>query len=408
MKFHKGKSAFLIGIIAVYIVVAAGLFYAVNQGIILRSSPGISYSNANDSTIENTVHPIMPQLEDAQNFFNKYFVTNNGHIYLYIANGKNKSYADDGTNSEAISYYMLWTAQSGNKESFDKAVDYVNKYMIHPKFNYMMWALNSSEELIDGGSNIATDADLRAIKALLIAEEKWGDEKYTQLIDRLARGIEKVAITKDGYLAPYGGVSGEDSVWTADEVWLSYSDFTVFKELAKRRGSPWNTIYNNMKNVTLDAQIANGLYNSMLTKERKYGNGIDGGGYSINSMWIMLRNAESKDPQLMQSANKSLQFYKNKFQIDSELYAQYGSNGDPLSPSDTPWVYALVGRAAIALGDREFSTQMIEKLLQHQINDTTEFKGSFPEGEGNDTRIGQFTMQESIITLQDYIYSNGI
>ncbi|HLP79477.1 MAG TPA: hypothetical protein VK158_02500, partial [Acidobacteriota bacterium] len=159
-----------------------------------------------------------------------------------------------------------------------------------------------------------------------------------------------------------------------------------------------------MKDAVLGAQIQNGLYNSMLTQSRHYGNGIDAGGYSINSLWIMVRNAESGDLQLMESANKSLQFYRNKMVIDSELYAQYDSTGNPLSPTDTPWVYALVARAAIALNDREFSDLMIEKLLEHQNLDSQSWLyGSFPEGYAQDTRVGQFTMQESILSLQDYI-----
>jgi len=47
-----------------------------------------------------------------------------------------------------------------------------------------------------------------------------------------------VGVTKEGYLAPYGGVSGENATWTANEVWLSYSDFTVFRALAERRELP--------------------------------------------------------------------------------------------------------------------------------------------------------------------------
>jgi endo-1,4-beta-D-glucanase Y len=275
--------------------------------------------------------------------------------------------------------------------------------MIYPKVGYMMWRLTSNDSVIGDGSNIASDADLRTIKALLIAERQWRDSKYTEMIDQLASGIKKVAITKDNYLAPYGGVSGQTATWTANEVWLSYTDFTVLNELSNRFGPPWTIVYVNMKKASLKAQLVNGLYNSMLTESRQYGNGIDAGGYSINSMWMMVRNAESSDKELMQAANKSLQFYKNKYQVDGELYATYGSNGDALSPADTPWVYALVGRAAIALDDKEFSDQMIKKLIEKQINNSSsQFFGAFPEDYKNKTRVGQFTMQESILTMQAY------
>jgi endo-1,4-beta-D-glucanase Y len=403
IKLQKKETIIIFGVVAVYLIFAAGLLVAVSMGVIARSPPNAAEIVTNDSISEDSPSKIYPQLESAQSFFEKNFVRRDGHIYLYITNSQNKSLEDINTNSEAVSYYLLQLAQANDKKSFDAELDFVKQYMMQPKYGYLMWRLNESNQVERDGANIATDADLRAIKALLIAEKQWKDPKYTQMINQIASGIEKVGVTKDGYLAPYGGVSGENSSWTANEVWLSYSDFTVLRELSARRGAPWIGIYDKMKTASLKAQIANGLYNSMLTKDRAYGNGIDAGGYSINSMWMMVRNAESKDPELMQSANISLQFYKHKFSIDTELYAQYGSNGDPLSSGDSPWVYALVGRAAIALNDKGFSEQMIKKLTEHQVADNqSDLFGAFPEEYGNDTRIGQFTMQESIITMQDY------
>jgi endo-1,4-beta-D-glucanase Y len=403
-RWQKSKIMLLLGIPALYIILAGALFAAVSMGIIPRALPTIAEITTSDTIPETSSKSILPQLQSAQIFFENNLLRSNGHVDLYITNDKNNSLNDNSTNSEAVSYYLLWKAQMGDKKGFDNEVEFISKNIVQPRYGYMMWHLNSGEQAVGDGSNIATDADLRAIKALLIAEKQWKDEKYTRLIDQLASGLEKVGVTKDGYLAPYGGISGNSSIWTANEVWLSYSDFTVFRELAARRGQPWNSIYDKMKEANLKAQLANGLYNSMLTKDRIYGNGIDAGGYSINSMWMMVRNAESKDTELMESARKSLQFYKDKFDTDAELYAQYDSSGNPLSPVDTSWVYALVGRAAIALDDKSFSESMMKKLIEHQVKDNrSALFGSFPEGYGKETKVGQFTMQESIIMMQDFV-----
>lgn len=65
-----------------------------------------------------------------------------------------------------------------------------------------------------------------------------------------------------------------------------------------------------------------------------------------------------------------------------------------------------MGRAAIALGDIEFADRMMGKLLEKQVTDEkSPLFGAFPEGHGENLRIGQFTMQESIITMQDYLRS---
>lgn len=405
----RSKVFALLGIVLFYVVLGLALKFSVDAGLIAKMPPSPVELEITDSGMEINPVSVSSNLDAAYSFLKNNLVRNKGHTILYLPIGNN-SLMDNRTNSEAVSYRLLLAAQAKDKKMFEEQLEFIKTKMLHPKFGYIMWRLESNESVVDDGSNIATDADLRAIKALLIAEEQWNDKEYTYMIGQLADGLEKTAITKDKLLAPYAGVSGEDSVWSANEIWLSYADFTVFRELSRRRGEPWTSLYENMKSSVLKAQIHNGLYNSMLTEKREYGNGIDGGGYSINSMWLMVRNAESDDPELRASANKSLQFYKAKFFGDAELYAKYSSNGDAMSPHDTPWVYALVGRAAIALDDAEFSQKMIEKLLEKQvINRNSPFFGSFPEGYGSEQVVGQFTMQESMLTLQDYTkkYSNS-
>lgn len=404
----KGKLLLLVSIIVFYLALGLSFKFLVSLGMIDKLPARFIETGGSDDIGDMQPRTAGISLESAQSFFSRNFLRKNGHVDLHITVLQNRTLRDNRTNSEAVSYYLLWKANDMDKQAFDRGIAYLNSKMAHPSFGYMMWRLEPDDTIVDDGSNIATDADLRAIKALLIAEKQWGDKEYTQAINQLAAGLEKLAITNDGLLAPYAGVSGETSVWKADEVWLSYSDFSVFKELSKRRGEPWTSLYQKMKNAVLKAQIANGLYNSMLTERREYGNGIDGGGYSINSMWIMVRNSESGDDELRMSANKSLQFYKQKFEQEAELYSMYSSNGDAMSPSDTPWVYALVGRAAIGLGDSEFSQKMIEKLVEHQdLNPKSVYYGAFLEGNEKERLISQFTLQESILTIQDFLKSKN-
>ena len=107
---------------------------------------------------------------------------------------------------------------------------------------------------------------------------------------------------------------------------------------------------------------------------------------------------------MKESAKKSLGFYKQKFAQENELFSLYSSNGDALSPSDTPWVYALVARASVALNDSQFSDFMIKKLVSKQVVDKkSQLYGAFPEG---DNKVGQFTMQESILALEEYENAN--
>lgn len=395
----------LVGCVATYLLIALTLAILVQQGVIERAPPTPKGPVGDDSIPDELPNKdIETRLTMAQGFVYDRLARDDGHVDLYYYPSGNASHPDaTDTNSEAASYYLLWTAQAGDKAAFDSELAFIKQHMIHPSTGHMMWRLEGNDSVITDGANIASDADLRAIKALLIAEKRWKDPAYTAAIDGLAQGLETVAITSDGYLAPYGN-GPKENPWRAQEVWISYADFTVTKELAHRRGEPWITLDRKMREAALGGQIHNGLFNSELTATRAYGNGIDGGVYSINSMWIMIRMAESDDPALRAAANRSLEFYRQKEMVDGQLFATYGSNGDALSPDDTPWVYALVGRAAAALDDEAFADEMVRQLLAKQVNDPrSPLEGSFAEGSGRDLRAGQFTMQESILTMQEYL-----
>ncbi len=401
----KRKTRFLAAVALSWVALAIILWVLVGTGAIERAPPTPTGPSGTDAIDDIPLRPdVETHLQAAQGFVYENLAREDGHVYLYHLVYADSTFPDaTDTNSEATSYYLLWAAQHGDKAAFDNELAFIRTKMMHPTAHYMRWRIEENGSIITDGGNIASDADLRAIKALLIAEEEWGDDIYTQTIDELAQGLETVAITTDGYLAPYGGGDERDP-WIADEVWLSYEDFVVTKELADRRGGRWIALHAQMKNASLGAQIHNGLFNSQLTQSRSYGNGIDGGVYSINSMWIMIRMAESDDPVLRAAAARSLAFYKGKYQVDGQIFATYGSNGDALSPSDTPWVYALVGRAAAALDDREFADAMMFKLLSMQVMDASSpVNGAFLEGAGKDLRAGQFTTQEAILTMQEYM-----
>lgn len=399
MKFKiKNKIILLSLIIFSYALIAVAIKLLTFYGYI-ETLPPMPHSNENFS--QKNLDKVILKLQNAQDFFNNNFVNNNKHIDLYyIPNSSRIHLKNTGeTNSEAVSYYLLWNAQSRYKSDFDEALDYLRNYMITSN-GYLRWRLEGDEIAINDGSNIASDADLRAIKAILIAERQWKDKKYTELLDKMINGLEQMSISNN-YFVPYAGIHN-NTIWKADDVWLSYSDFEAFRILSIRKGEPWIKVYNNMKKAVISSQTPSGLYNSHLSGNNVYSNFLEKK-YSINSMWVMVRAAESGDLELQDSARKSLDFYKARYIESKKLYTGYEPDGTSTN-EESPWVYALVGRAAIALGDKEFADILIDKLLESQINDKSSLLyGAIPEGSKEDPVVTQFTMQESILTLQAYI-----
>ncbi|SRR3989344_5660623 len=397
IKLPLNKCLFLVGLVLFYILFGIAIKVLLVTGMI---NPSVNTFTKEENKWELGLVEAPYRLEIAKSFVSEVMAERNGHINLiYPINFSNSS---RDTNSEAISYYLLWNVLSYNKQTFDKELTYIENGVIHPKKYYLMWRLNSNDTATLDGENIATDADLRAIKALYLAENQWNGGKYKDMADKLAVSLEEIAITEDLLFAPYGGFSNS-AIWTTHEVWLSYADFEAFAMLSEERGKGWKEVYNNMKKAFIEAQLQNGLYNSKLDEERKYSNSLDNGAYSINSLWMMVRAAESGDEELRASAQKSLDFYKSSFETDGVLHNSYDASGNAVDTSDSPWVYALVGRAAIELGDREFAEKMITKLMEFQVmNEESLYFGAFVEGSNETPFVTQFTMQESILTFEAY------
>lgn len=393
------KVLILVVILGLWFLFGIGIRIAVEFGYLSMIPPYASDLKFDEEEPVNNTGQVVFRLNAAEEFVYNQLSEDDRHIklnYLYL----NESYDIDfpnRTNSEAMSYYLLWNSKARNKEEFDKALDYVIENMLNDEYNYLMWRIEANRSIVGDGSNIASDADLRVIKALYLAESTWGDERYSEIIDTLEEGLEDMAVF-DGYFLPYAGIRNGE-IWRADEVWISYSNFEVFRDLSFEYGEPWKKVYFNMKQAVLDSQLEIGLFNPVL-KNGEFSNSLEEG-YSINSLWIMVRAAESNDRDLIKAAEKSLEFYKTKYIENERLTTAYTFEGNEIG-GESPWVYALVGRAAINLGERDFSQAMIDELFEIQIKDPeSELFGAFPEG--NPEYISQFTMQEIILTLSDYV-----
>ncbi len=405
---ERAKKFLIVLIPIIYLIFAGVILFLIKANAISPLPPKAIPISFEETEFNEEMHSrVLASLQQAQNFTLNNLMEDDGFIPLYVTGSKDQTVSSQ-TNSEALSYGLCWTAIDKRKIQFDKELNFIENSMQHPQAGYLMWRLEENRKPIDDGGNIASDADLRTIKALIIAKEYWGDKRYQEKINELATSLESIAITKDNFLAPYGGVENDSTLWKTQNVWLPYADFQMFRYLANTRGSPWNAVYKNMKQAYLNAQLSSGIYQTELTENRIYATTLDGGNYSIHSFWMMVRASESEDKELQQSAQKALNFYKESFYQNNKIYTAYSEVGLPASTTDAPWVYALVGRAAIELGDYKFSEDMMKKLLEFQDRDpSSEYYGAFNEGSKEQPRATQFTIQESILTLQTYLNKHG-
>jgi endo-1,4-beta-D-glucanase Y len=100
------------------------------------------------------------------------------------------------TISEGIGYGMLLSAYFGEKDIFDGLLDFYKSKRTEKAYNLMAWRL-TCDSIIDPGS--ATDGDLDAAFALIVAHYQWGG-------DYLEEAKVIISILKEHYFVNCEGV----------------------------------------------------------------------------------------------------------------------------------------------------------------------------------------------------------
>ncbi|MBN1600193.1 MAG: hypothetical protein JW915_01230 [Chitinispirillaceae bacterium] len=109
------------------------------------------------------------------------------------------------TASEGIAYGMLImvcmdNAINNTRDKFDKLWRYYKKF--RGSSGVMHWKIDEFSNVASGGQTGATDAELDAAAALILAYRQWGDEKYRTDAQELIGAIWRTEINADGFIKP--------------------------------------------------------------------------------------------------------------------------------------------------------------------------------------------------------------
>lgn len=109
------------------------------------------------------------------------------------------------TASEGIAYGMLImvcvdNAVNKTQEKFDKLWRYYKKFKDNQ--GVMNWKIDGFSNVATDGQGAATDAELDAATALILANRQWGDKKYLTDVKELLGAVWQSEIDQDGFLKP--------------------------------------------------------------------------------------------------------------------------------------------------------------------------------------------------------------
>jgi hypothetical protein len=299
------------------------------------------------------------------NFINRNLLRSDGSILTNIQ--KNKG--SENTLSESVGLLMDYCALEGKKELFDRELNFLKDKML-AEDRYIKWRVGGD----NADCNAAID-DLRIIRALMDAYDKWGSREYIDMAGFLQDGIYGRQVSGRNLYELYD--------WKADKskraIPLCYLDIYTLDRISDFNKG-WLPV--EEKAVTI---ISDGRINDTSPFYFKYYN-YQSGGYSFDeeykngggicityTLYTALHMAEINEENSM--LTEWLKSETNK----GKLYAWYNPHTlKPVNKTESTAVYALAALYARKTGEGELYSRLINAMLDFMNNDSrSKYYGGF-------------------------------
>lgn len=287
--------------------------------------------------------------------------------------------------SESASLRMLAAVRSGQQERFAEQWQLAKQtFDINSGFSYRY----SPKQQKLYPLNAAFD-DLRMIRALYEAGEKFGDERYIAEADKYGERFYNYNI-KDGKLYDFYDMEYSS---TNTFVTLCYINLGTLRKLSI--SSQFSKKLTNDMNVILE----NGyLSDEFPFYETRFN--YETGKYSsenintVESLLSILALAE-----VDQQKSTSIDFIKQQVEAGT-LYGQYSREGKPLNDIRSTAIYAITAMIGAEIRDESLYHKSIERMNEFRVTDV----GSPLYGGFGDVASGQAYSFDNLMALLAYVY----
>ncbi|MCR8643122.1 glycosyl hydrolase family 8 [Paenibacillus sp. N1-5-1-14] len=251
------------------------------------------------------------------------------------------------------------------------------RYLFDQQLHFITQHLQAAGGLLrwkyDGprGEKAKTNAsldDLRVIRNLLNAHDKWGDESYQTyallLGDALLKANRQGDLLVDYYDIP--------SKYRANQVTISYLDVPTMKRLAAFNPE-WLAVKQASEALLTKAQMPSGLY--MKTHDLKSNQWVPGEGKynAIDSLIAAYHAAEAGI-----SITPTINWLQQTWAKDRQLYAHYSEKGHSADQVESPAAYAIAARLAHKVNLHELEAELTARMQQFAVQDpNSEYVGGY-------------------------------
>jgi endo-1,4-beta-D-glucanase Y len=283
--------------------------------------------------------------------------------------------------SEAIGFGLLITVLENDRESFNKLYKFYTKYL--NSNGLMSWRVNQQFQVSSGDSGSATDGDLDAAYALLIAGKKFNNAEYTRSGLTVCEALYKHCINKVLYTPTLGDWVSNDSQYITgtrpSDFMLTH--FQLFALEDTQRSREWGLVISSITKLLVDQlkYSKNGLvadflsYDSSIQQFKPVGpNYLEAEGdqhYNWNSCRYPLRVGtylmlNPNNTQLKTALLPLFNFFSSQ---NDSVKMGYKINGEPLSQ----WASLAFTAPHLILAHSfdKSKVKKIEDIMQSQSND---------------------------------------
>lgn len=287
-----------------------------------------------------------------EDFVDKYFIEDDFFKTNLIDSKQGEIASGEDILSESVGLLMLYYLKRDKPEKFDGQVKILKDYFMN-KNGLLKWRIRqgAKQETV----NAAID-DLRIVKALVMAAEKWGRDDYQVIAKGFSNKLLRYCVRGESLMA-YDAPDSPEAPFT-------YYDFMAM-EMMGQVNKEWYKLAAISREKVLEHQLK-GLpfFNDKWFSKEK-------GFPTVENLLIMMHLAEVgiRDTQALIWLKKQLEQHG--------LYSSYSIEGKAFNYVESPAIYAITARIALFNGDEELYYLAIERLKNMQNLDNNQYHGGF-------------------------------
>ena len=333
-----------------------GIIFIILLVVLVLAKVGIPYILPVDSGVKFKDNKMSHREEILLNFIDTKMTDSDGGIKTNYKNLESEGDITKGHTvlSESEGMMLLYYLEKNDRDNFNKTLSFIENYMRLPD-KLVSWRVDGKQKT----NTSATIDDLRIVKALLLADERWGGFNYRIKAISISRAINEKLIENDLLSDFYDGYN-KSNITT-----LCYLDLPTIKYLSNI-DYKWKKVYNESDKILKGGYISDDvpLYKKFYDRETKSYD-TDEDVDTLLSLIVLLNKAE-----VSEDISKSIKFLNEKFNKDGAIYAKYDSKtGNKKSNIESTSIYALIVRICEVTGNKELYNKTLKKMKSFQVMD---------------------------------------